>query len=342
MDARGCAKGGCIGCLAVVALVVGIPLLLAVAARLSESAPEPRSQELSRELPSLPRRGEGGAGTGEGRRAVEALPEGEVPPDREPAAGVPLAAEGAEVPVLAESAEPVWIYLDLSKGSFIVEPGPPGTALRVEADYDASRYELEEHLDPEGRSYSLRFDGKRSLLALFRPGRQQESRVRLVIPRGYPVALVGEIDMGESRLELGGLWLTELDLDLAMGSHSLAFSEPLAEPAKRLEVEGSMGELVLEGLGNASPGELRLESSFGSTRVDLEGAWRNDAEVAIEHHFGECVVRTPETAAISLEQVEMSMGERTIRGLDRLREARPGEPTLHLSVRGRAGELTIE
>lgn len=333
MEARGCVKGGCIGCAALGAAAVLLPLLLVVAGRLSERPPEPRSQELSRELPPLP------PSTGGGAPPAEAGPEAAGEPFR----GVRLEAEGEELALPgAGDAEPVWIVLELSKGSFRVEPGPPGGELRVEADYDASRFELDEHYDPEGREYRLRFDARGGPLAFFRRQRSDDSRVRVIIPRGYPVRLRGEVTMGESHLELGGLWLADVDLDLRMGSHRVSFSEPLPVPAASLTLEGSMGEIELENLGNASPRLLTLDHGFGAAYVDLEGAWRNDAEVEIEYGFGECVVRLPETAAVALGEIGVRLGEERIRGLDRLREPRPGEPTLRLSARGRAGELRIE
>jgi hypothetical protein len=335
MEAKGCAKGGCIGCAAVVAAVVVVPLLLVATARLTEREPEPRREELTRQLPPLPGTAAGGGAEGGAAGAGE-------PPAEAPPAGVPLGAVGAEVPALAAGAAPVRIVLELSKGSFEVEPGPPGSELRVEADYDAAAYRLEQRYDPDHREYELRFDSKGMLRVHFGGRHEVQSRVRLIIPRGYPVALAGHIKMGESTLDLGGLTLTEADLDLGMGSHRVDFSSPLAAPAARLSFDGSMGEMEIEHLGNASPAQVYVHHSFGSLRVDLSGRWRNDSTLDVTCGFGECAIEAPEDANLAVERARVRLGDKTVEGLDRLRPARPGVPTLHLSVESTAGELRID
>ena len=49
--------------------------------------------------------------------------------------------------------------------------------------------------------------------------------------------------------------------------------------------------MSVEGLGNASPSTVWVAQSIGETRLDLSGAWRNDAEIDLRCGVGECCDR---------------------------------------------------
>ena len=139
--------------------------------------------------------------------------------------------------------EPVRLVLYLSKGYFEIEPGPAGEPLRVQADYDAARFKLEEIYDESDRRYEVRFDSRHGWASLI--GHHENlNRVKVIVPRGYPLTIEGKIAMGESHVELGGLHLTEINLDLGIGDDSLSFAEPTTATLERLEIDGSMGELT--------------------------------------------------------------------------------------------------
>lgn len=328
--AAGCFKGGCLGCLVVVGLMVVIPVVLMVVALALGPAEElPERTELTQELPPL---------AGLPAEAPEPGAGAEAPP---PGVG-PEAFDGRELPTLPLGQEPIEVVLDLSKGSFIIEPGPAGEPLRVEADYDAGSFELEERFDPERGRYELSFDSRGGWLSMMRRRDGPPGRVRLIVPRGYPLTVRGAITMGESRVDLGGLWLKSTDLRFGAGSHRLAFSEALAEPMERLRVNGSFGEVEIDSAGNASPREVEVDHSMGSLTLDLRGQWRGDSTVDVECGFGECSVRRPETARLVVEHARVALGDRWDRGSGRLSELPADAPTVRLSVSATAGELRID
>lgn len=316
---KGCAKKGCIGCVVVFAALAAIPMVLLVVAlfnRPGEARPETR--ELSRPLPALP--------------AESPAP---------PAAPFPGSLESSELGTSLGAGEPVRLVLNLSKGHFAVEPGPAGEPLRVEADYDAARYELEEHYDEADRRYEVRFDARHGWMSMIGVG-EVRNRVRIIVPRGYPLLIEGKIAMGESHVELGGLRLTEINLDFGMGDHSLSFSEPTTTPLERLEIDASMGAMRLDDIGNASPRLGRFSHSMGELDLDLAGAWLRDAEIEVRCGMGECRLRTPDRVAVRIERASIGLGESSTRGADRDRELPPGAPTLTIRASGSMGQLTID
>ena len=105
---------------------------------------------------------------------------------------------------------------------------------------------------------------------------------------------------GESRTDLGGLTLTELDAELVMGEHRLDFSEPLAGSPSRVHVEGGMGEIRVERLGNAKALEI-VSGRMGSLIADLGGDWSTGAvaDLTVDNAMGELRIDVPDTVRVA-------------------------------------------
>jgi hypothetical protein len=319
----GCFKFSCFGCLAVFALVVGL-ILLAGAIQLTtgDQEPDPQEREASHVLPEAP------------EIPVHAGGDRPEMPDILPMeAPEPPAAGGGTV------------VLNLSMGQFTIEPGPAGEPIRVEADYDSNAYNLVESYvenDDGTWTYDVKFGGKGGILgAIFRGADANRNRVKVVIPRGHPVDLIGKIGMGESEADLGGLWLRQVDLRYSAGEHFLEFREPLAFPMESFQLDSSMGSLEVRSLGEASPRLVTVEHGMGELLVDLGGTWRRDAQVDVSFSMGECRLWLPKNARIDIVRASVGLGEKRIDDHDR--SGLPEDaPLLTLSLSGSMGELRIE
>lgn len=319
---QGCFSTGCGGCALAVALLIAIPLLLLLAVVLIGSPePRPESARLSHRLPSFSSSG------------VEAP---EVPPDL---------STGEDLSQLPSSAEPLDLVLDLSKGSFTLEPGPVGSELAVKADYNSASYELVERYDPEGRRYELEFDARGGMLGLLRSRGGDLNEVTITVPRGYPIRLTGRLSMGQSRVEIGGLAIESADLEFRAGDHVLLVSEPVPRPLEWIEVDAQFGQLEIVALGNASPRQSRFSQRAGNLRLDLEGAWRENADLELECRFGECRVIRPEGIRTVIERAAVSFGEKTVTGdvetADGAEAGTDEAPVLRLWISADAGDLDI-
>lgn len=311
-------RRGCLGCLAFVGLgVMVVILLLMLPLFLKRPDAIPVSEEHVPELPPAP------------------APPPPVPPDSPSPEKVTLPVEafpGAE--------EALRLALDLSAGNFRIEPGPPGEPLKVEADYDSGRFKLEQRYDEEDNTYHVRFGLRGGIFGYFRGSVEEgASKIRILVPPDRPVALTGKVGVGESRFELGGLWITDIKLDMGVGDHELAVSEPLRAPLKRIEIDASIGETDLRWLGNASPARIELSQSVGEMSVDLRGAWQRDASVEVDVGIGECRVRVPRDVHVQVDRSGVGIGE--MRGLRRRDPAPEGAPTLRLRLSGSIGEIRL-
>ncbi len=312
----GCFKTGCLGCLGVILLAVVLPLGWGFI-EMARGVPETRreTQELTRVLPGIP--------------------------DLVPPAGMPLP-EGALAAVPAGR-----VYVDFSMAEFIIEPGPAGQPIRVEVDYDTATYELIEEYQAEGElgwTYRVSFRPRVSWLRRLLAGSLEDNnRVRLILPRGTPMSLIGDLGVGESDLELGGLWLTDVSVDISVGEHKIRFSEPLTQPLERLRVSSSIGEVKVTRIGNASPSQATLSHSLGEVYFDLRGEWRNDSDVEVTCGVGECGVRLPgDGVNVDLVRASITIGDQRAPRQGSLAQNIEGAPTIHVDVTGTLGELKVD
>jgi hypothetical protein len=314
-------KYGCLGCIAVlILLLVGAGAIMVIALMLGPPEEKVERLRLARELPAAPRSSPGDA---LGDRPAEMAPIGEL---------VPLDAVAGRV------------VLGLSEGSFRIVPAPPGEPIRVEGRYDAGMYELAESFerqDDGGWVYRVSFDRHVSWIrSLFNEG-EEDNRIKIAIPSGMPFTLEGRIGIGESILELGGLSLRAVDLELGIGAHELRFGEPTSSPMERFTLAAAIGELRVSGLGNAGPQDVSIRHRIGEVDIDLRGEWQRDADIAIRCGIGECAVSLPPDVAVELLSTDVGVGEVDLSGLDRLPPPDAGTPTLRLDLSGKVGEVRI-
>lgn len=304
---RSAIKYGCFGCLALVVLILLVAGTATGIALLQVRSEEVETRSLTREVPAPV-----------SVEAVPAEPEG-----------------SAET----SAATPVRVVLDISDVELRIEPGPAGEPIRVQAEYDTKVCELtesfEQSVDGAG-TYSIAFrktggQGLGALRALM-GGHQPE--IRITLPAGVRLTLEGGVRQGVMEAELGGLSLEAVDLDVERGAFVLGFRDRLPSPMQRFQVDGAQGAVIVERLGNASPGTVRIVHRMGELELDLLGAWVGDADIDISLSMGGGELQLPRDVII-----EGLAGGR--RGLGSMEQAEIQPPTLRLNVASSMGELQI-
>jgi len=305
---KGCFKRGCFGCLGV--LGIGLVLVMVMALiTLIRGKPQVvhESDQLTHQVPK-------------GNWA-------------EPDTGEPL---------IVGEAEAGRVVLDVSMATFSIIPAPEGTPIRLNANYNSGQYELEETFSPSGElgwTYRLSF-GRRSIFDFIHI--DPDNRLELYLPAGTPIVLEGKVGVGESNLELGGLWIDRVDLDVGIGDHEIDFDEPLVAPMKSFDVRGSIGELTIGSLGNASPASVDVGHSIGEVSVSLAGAWQNDSTVSVRSRIGECRIRVPDHGiGLDWKGAIVMLGEANTRRAREREEVPDGAPVVHLEASHSLGELRL-
>jgi len=243
-----------------------------------------------------------------------------------------------EVPTEFVVPEPAGrVILDLRNTVFEIRPAEPGEPLSVEARFDINNYGLTENFDEgsaeEGWTYEVSFrrtSNSYALTALKELLGGTKPKVKVFLPSNVLYDLVIDITQGGADVELGGLWLSDIDIHFLQGGGAVEFGEPLQQPAESLAIQFTQGGGAIEGIGNASPSELDVSFSMGGGYVDLRGPWQQDAEITIDQSMGGVSLQLPKNVVL--------------RGIGRHDTEEPAEggeemPVLRFSTSSHYGEL---
>ncbi len=302
----GCLKNGCLGCLGLLVVIivfVGVNALLVV----NQSGDELIQDTVLASTTS---------------EATDPLTKSRLAPSAE---DKPRAGHG-------------WLVLELAQGEFQVHPGEPGSGIVVKANYDAATYKLEEYSHTWADSawvYHVRFGRTISgIQALLREvmGGGHAARLHIYIAPDLPVELNALVKEGGLEMDLGGLWLTDLDLRYNKGGIVLTVDEPLREPLESLSINGIMGGGEVMGLGNASPRVLDIGCRMGGMELDLSGEWSRDCEANLRVSMGGMAVYIPDN--LELESEPGSGLRRT--------DTETTLPVLRLHQQAKMGEIEID
>jgi hypothetical protein len=257
----------------------------------------------------------------------------------------------AAVAAAGDPERPLRVEIVLEEGEFEVRPGPPGSGVRVDGTYAKAYYDLtEEHTpagEPGGPATVIRLRPAHSFIVrlignVLGGHDRAHNALTVTIPKGVPIALTLALRTGETRTDLGGLTLTELDADLAMGEHRVDFSEPLAGRPHRMRVDGSMGEVRFERIGNAGPRELEASGRMGSLVLDLGGDWPRDAvaDLTLDNSMGELRLDVPDAVRIASD-ADVANRFGATGGIPTVDEAGGETPLLRLHVTNSMGETRV-
>jgi len=232
-----------------------------------------------------------------------------------------------------------WLILELAQGEFELHPGEPGAGVVVKANYDASIFELQEysHTWPDSAwVYHVRFQRTISgVQAVLREimGGNHSARLHVYIPPDLPVELNVLVKEGGMQAELGGLWLTDINLRFNKGGVALSIDEPLQQPVNEFIVHGRMGGAEIMGVGNASPRVLDVSCAMGGAALDLSGAWSRDCDARVTISMGGMDIVVP-------DNIELAGAGESSDGLRRT-DAEVQMPVLRLYQKAKMGEIDV-
>jgi hypothetical protein len=147
--------------------------------------------------------------------------------------------------------------------------------------------------------------------------------------------------MGEVRMDLGGLWIVDTDLDARMGEFTVDFDRPLMVPMNEFRFVSRMGEATLRNMGNASPASVDVSHRMGQLNLGLTGDWKNDCKVGGGVGMGEMLVWVPDDVGVEIENVRQIIGASNVAERSRPEDLDENAPTLRLNLRGGMGSIEV-
>ncbi len=116
-----------------------------------------------------------------------------------------------------------------------------------------------------------------------------------------PMSLKLGIGAAKGKIELGGLSLTELNVDQGASDFSLSFSQLNARSIDKLSFNAGAARSVLAGLANANAGKMSFKGGAGELRLSFDGELQRDLEVDITAAVGSVTIDVPSGTSASLK-----------------------------------------
>jgi hypothetical protein len=209
-----------------------------------------------------------------------------------------------DIQVLKESrplgdAKELEVDLKLDVGEVEVERTSDDNLFAFDLEYDRNRFNPQFNFN----------DGDRSMVRLavestrdFGSRGNESNDLRVRLTDKVPLDLNLTAGVSESRLELTGLKVRRMQLRGGVGKTEVSIDKPSGQVMSSLDVECGVGELIINGLGNAQVQQVDLKGGVGHAELDFTGELGNasiDARVKVG--VGAVRITVPRDADVDIE-----------------------------------------
>jgi hypothetical protein len=181
-------------------------------------------------------------------------------------------------------------------GILRVRPAAGQTLFAMDVSYDADQFRTVSEVS--GRRVTLGLEGRDRELRIKKGGRTPEMDVRLT--RAVPVDLSLEFAAGRAEVDLGGLRLSDLDIETGASETRLEISEPNREVLRSARIAVGAAKFSADGIGNLNAERLSVDAGVGQVILSLDGAWQRDLDIEVEMGVGAVEIRVPRGLGLKL------------------------------------------
>ena len=191
--------------------------------------------------------------------------------------------------------------LDVDVSSnFRIRPNPKSKQIIVEINYSPDKMDVDADFDPVSNHLYVSVDVEKWTKGFSND--EDSGECTVYFPLGIPIDLNSSCKAGEINFDLGGLSLENVDLHLAAGTVRVRFRKPNPIQMSDLSIDGKIGELDLEKLGNSGFQTADISAGIGELSIDLSGSKQIDfrQDVNVDVKIGETNLTLPENRPIKL------------------------------------------
>ncbi len=211
-----------------------------------------------------------------------------------------------------EGAEPVVVELVFGAGDLEIEAGASEQLFSGHFRYNVERWEPEvtyaDHvltIEQGGADEEWGF-----------PTGNTRNEWELEFSPEVPLDVSLKVGAGQGDLDLTGLQLAGLDLDLGAGDFTVQFGEPNGVEMGDFTLDAGASRLEVVGIGNASPEMVKVQGGVGNITLDMTGDWSRSADVRVTAGVGALTLRLPDDVGVQVD-VEGGLSHVNASGLER-------------------------
>ncbi len=190
------------------------------------------------------------------------------------------------------------VEIRYAAGNMIVRSTDGGSLYRLHLEYDEAHFEP--IVEYEGGLLRMSLEGVRKGLSF--PRRTRGGEIRVDLAAGIPMTLEMEMGAVDAELDLGGLALSDLELQTGASRTRLDVSAPNTHLMRRALLVVGAAEFTARRLGNLNADLIEVSAGVGDVTLDLTGEWRRDGRVSVDIGLGGLELVFPEGVGVRLRR----------------------------------------
>jgi hypothetical protein len=201
-----------------------------------------------------------------------------------------------------KEAQLIDLEMDLSVGEYIVVPTDTtdGVVAIIEGRYDADKFAYDLIFEEEARRADLYFSSE-SLRKRLSDWDSEDNHWQISLVPGFEYLLTVDIGAAEAEIDLGGLSISELDLDIGAADARIEFTTPNKSTLRFFRVDAGACDLDMRQLGNARFEHLEFDGGVGDFYLDFSGEFDYEASVDINVGLGSIDIILPDDIGVRIE-----------------------------------------
>ncbi len=120
-----------------------------------------------------------------------------------------------------------------------------------------------------------------------------DNELRLNLSDKIPINMDLELGVIKGTLNLSGLKISKLNTEIGVSQANIVFEDPSPVSMESCKIQGGVGRLHIEKLGNANFKNFKFEGGIGSYELDLSGSLKENSTVNIEMGMGKVTLFLP-------------------------------------------------
>lgn len=199
--------------------------------------------------------------------------------------------------IALEGAKKLEIKCTFAAGRLNIEPASMSDAAKIDAEYDPDRIDLDVDYRVRGEAGQLTIDTDHH-------GRDvdtDDNYLDLTLSDVLPTDLRLELGACKSELELGGVPLTLLDMEIGAASSRVTFSKPNPVRMRRMNIDVGASSAKLYKVGNANAERIKCSVGAASSHIDLTGEYHGETEIDISVGVASAEVVLPSNVPVRVE-----------------------------------------
>ena len=198
----------------------------------------------------------------------------------------------------AEGAKKIDVQLEFGAGELRILPEDISEAAVLDILYDSRRvnYDIEYDVSKATGHLSIETDHRKH-----KSIDTDDNKLEMILSTRYPTSLEMDIGACDAEIDLGGINLEYLDIDVGAASGDIDFSEPNPMRLKEINIDAGASSLDMHSIGNANFELMSFSGGAGSFDLDFRGQYDGESTIDIDIGVSSADIILPQEIPVRVE-----------------------------------------